>query len=83
LWHRGMPNKSASPRPMLAFTFGEKVAPKGDPFATNGGKISFDPNWFKPTTLGRLREKTFVTAPITYSAYRFVRSLAGAKGYDS
>jgi len=83
LWHRGMPNKSASPRPMLAFTFGEKVAPKGDPFAINGGKINFDPNWFKPTVLGRLREKTFVTAPITYSAYRFVRSLASPKGYDS
>jgi ectoine hydroxylase-related dioxygenase (phytanoyl-CoA dioxygenase family) len=83
LWHRGMPNKSASPRPMLAFTFGENVAPKGDPFAVNDGKISFDPNWFKPTPLGRLREKTFVTAPITYSAYRFVRSLAGLKGYDS
>ena len=83
LWHRGMPNRSASPRPMLAFTFGEKVAPKGDPFAVNGGKIAFDPNWFKPTALGRLREKTFVTAPITYSAYRLVRSLVGTKGYDS
>lgn len=83
LWHRGMPNNSASPRPMLAFTFGEKVAPKGDPFAHNDGKIAFDWNWFRPTPLGRLREKTFVTAPITYSAYRFARSLVGQKGYDS
>jgi ectoine hydroxylase-related dioxygenase (phytanoyl-CoA dioxygenase family) len=83
LWHRGMPNKSATPRPMLAFTFGEKVAPKGDPFAYNEGKITFDPNWFRPDFLGRLRERTFVTAPITYSAYRFARSLMGAKGYDS
>src|SRR6478609_7042259 len=77
LWHRGMPNRSATPRPMLAFTFGETVAPKGDPFQTNGGKIKFDPNWFRPNLLGRLRERTFVTAPITYSAYRFARSLVG------
>ena len=83
LWHRGMPNKSNAPRPMLAFTFGEKVAPKGDPFAINEGKITFDPNWFRPNFLGRLRERTFVSAPITYSAYRFARSLVGAKGYDA
>lgn len=83
LWHRGMPNRSATARPMLAFTFGEKVAPSGDPFLFNDGKIKFDPNWFQPNFLGRLRERTFVTAPITYSAYRFVRSLVGKKGYDS
>jgi ectoine hydroxylase-related dioxygenase (phytanoyl-CoA dioxygenase family) len=83
LWHRGMPNKSQTPRPMLAFTFGEKVAPKTDPFTVNEGKISFDPNWFRPDFLGRLRERTFVTAPLTYSAYRFARSLVGPKGYDA
>lgn len=83
LWHRGMPNLSQTPRPMLAFTFGEKVAPKGDPFENNDGKIRFDPNWFRPTLLGRLRERTFVSAPLTYSAYRFARSLVGKKGYDS
>jgi Phytanoyl-CoA dioxygenase (PhyH) len=83
LWHRGMPNKSSTPRPMLAFTFGEKVAPQGDPFAVNEGKITFDPNWFRPDFWGRLRERTFVTAPITYSAYRFARSLVGTKGYDA
>lgn len=83
LWHRGMPNRSAAPRPMLAFTFGEKVAPKDDPFSINSGKINFDPNWFRPDLLGRIRERTFVSAPITYSAYRFARSLVGQKGYDS
>jgi Phytanoyl-CoA dioxygenase (PhyH) len=83
LWHRGMPNNSATPRPMVALTFGEKVAPPGDAFAVNEGKITFDPNWFTPTLLGRLRERTFVTAPITYSAYRLARSLVGKKGYDS
>ncbi len=83
LWHRGMPNNSTAPRPMLAFTFGEKVAPKSDPFGIKEGKIAFEPNWFRPDFLGRLRERTFVTAPITYSAYRFARSLVGAKGYDT
>jgi hypothetical protein len=83
LWHRGMPNNSATPRPMVALTFGEKVAPKGDAFRINEGKIAFDPNWFTPNRLGRLRERTFVTAPITYSAYRLARSLVGKKGYDS
>jgi len=82
LWHRGMPNKSSIPRPMLAFTFGEKGVREGEAFSESGGKIRFDPNWFKPTRLGRLRERTFVTAPITYSAYRFVTSLFDDKGYD-
>jgi hypothetical protein len=31
--------------------------------------------------LGRLRERTFVKAPFTYNAWRFVRSLYGNKGY--
>jgi ectoine hydroxylase-related dioxygenase (phytanoyl-CoA dioxygenase family) len=82
LWHRGMPNKTKVARPMLAFTMGEKmkVAP-GDPFQTKGGKVEFYENWYRPNLLGRLRERTFVAAPITYSAYRFVRSLVGNKGY--
>jgi hypothetical protein len=83
LWHRGMPNRSATARPMLAVTFGEVPDANSDPFLQNDGKIEFYPNWFRPTRLGRLREKTFVKAPISYSAYRFVRSLYGRKGYAS
>lgn len=82
LWHRGMPNKTNRPRPMMAITFGE-VDPSDDPFATNGGEIEFYPNWFSTSRLGQLREKTFVRAPITYSAYRFVTSLYSDKGYAS
>lgn len=82
LWHRGMPNRASLPRPMLAFTFGEKGVRDGGAFQESEGKIRFDPNWFKPTKLGRLRERTFVNAPITYSAYRFVISLFDNKGYD-
>jgi ectoine hydroxylase-related dioxygenase (phytanoyl-CoA dioxygenase family) len=85
LWHRGMPNRAAAARPMLAFTFGERVAESDtrDPFSVTAGKISFHPNWYRPTLAGRLRERTFVAAPITYAAYRFVRSLVGSKGYGS
>jgi ectoine hydroxylase-related dioxygenase (phytanoyl-CoA dioxygenase family) len=79
LWHRGMPNHSGSPRPLMSLTFGEKSAPEGDPFADP--QPSFYPNWYSTSTLGRVRERVFVKAPITYSAYRFVRSLYGNKGY--
>jgi ectoine hydroxylase-related dioxygenase (phytanoyl-CoA dioxygenase family) len=82
LWHRGMPNNSSRARPMMAITFGE-VEPTADPFSTNGGVIEFYPNWFSTSRLGRLREKTFVRAPITYSTYRFVTSLYSNKGYES
>jgi ectoine hydroxylase-related dioxygenase (phytanoyl-CoA dioxygenase family) len=82
LWHRGMPNKSESPRPMMAITFGEMEDITGDPFMVNDGKIEFYPNWFRTSRVGQLRERTFVTAPITYSAYRFARSLYGNKGYE-
>jgi hypothetical protein len=83
LWHRGMPNRTALPRPMMAITFGEVDDSSIDPFSTNGGEIEFYPNWFRTSRLGRLRERTFVAAPVTYSAYRFVTSLVGNKGYES
>lgn len=83
LWHRGMPNKTTTPRPMMAITFGEMEDTDADPFAAHDGKVVFYPNWYKPTRLGRLRERVFVAAPITYSGYRFARSLYGNKGYAS
>ena len=82
VWHRGMPNFTDVPRPMLAFTWEDGGSTHPDPFAQEDGKIVFRRNWYQPTPLGRLRERTFVTAPITYSAYRFVTSLYGTKGYD-
>jgi hypothetical protein len=82
LWHRGMPNRSQDPRPMMAITFGE-VPGESDPFEEHGGEPFFFPNWFSTSRVGRLRERTFVTAPVTYSAYRFVRSLYGNRGYAS
>jgi ectoine hydroxylase-related dioxygenase (phytanoyl-CoA dioxygenase family) len=75
LWHRGMPNRSAVPRPMLAFTWEDGGSSHADPFAIEDGKISFRPNWFRPSRLGRLRERIYASAPITYSAYRFVDSI--------
>jgi hypothetical protein len=83
LWHRGMPNQTAIARPMMALTWEDGGSTVKDSFAVEGGKITFRPNWYRPNALGRLRERTFIAAPITYSAYRFVRSLVGTKGYDS
>jgi ectoine hydroxylase-related dioxygenase (phytanoyl-CoA dioxygenase family) len=80
LWHRGMPNRSQEPRPMMSVTFGERSAPQSDPF---DGDITFYPNWYSTTRLGVLRERVFVAAPVSYSAYRFAKSLRGNKGYSS
>lgn len=81
MWHRGMPNHTDRPRPMMAITFGEAAAPGGDPWLENGGRPSFMPNWYKTSRLGRVRERVFVKAPLAYSAYRFVKSLRGNRGY--
>jgi hypothetical protein len=84
LWHRGMPNLSSAPRPMLAMTFGEKRRTDDqDPFLLNDGKVLFYPNWYRTNLLGQLRERTYIAAPFTYSAYRFLRSLYGSKGYGT
>lgn len=82
-WHRGAPNRTATPRPMMAITFGELGPTSGDPFAQNGGDVEYYANWYSTTRLGQLRERTYRAAPFTYSAYRFVRSLWGNKGYSS
>lgn len=83
LWHRGMPNRTQVARPMLAVTLGEKGVHTDDPIAENGGRTQFQTNWFSTSLLGRLRERTTVAAPITYSTYRFVHSLLSDKGYAS
>jgi hypothetical protein len=83
VWHRGMPNLTSAARPMLAITFGEKGVNTEDPFAYNQGRVEFQTNWFTTSLLGRIRERTTVMAPITYSAYRFAHSLLSDKGYSS
>lgn len=75
VWHRGTTNRTCVPRPMLAMTWEDGGSQQPDPFSANDGKIRFLPNWFKPTPLGRLRERLFVKVPFTYSAFRFARSL--------
>jgi hypothetical protein len=84
LWHRGMPNNSKLARPLLSFTFGEKGAPDGDPFEVNNGDFEFYANWYSTSRAGRARERTYKVFPLSYSAYRFVRSLRNSKrGYES
>jgi hypothetical protein len=80
MWHRGMPNVTNVARPMLALTWEDGGSQLPDPWMKDGGAIKFYPNWFKPTTVGRLRERATVAAPIIYSSYRFVSSLLGNKG---
>jgi hypothetical protein len=82
LWHRGMPNLTAIPRPMMAMTWEDGGSDTPDPFKIHDGKITFKPNWYRPDFLGRLRERTFMAAPITYDAYRFVDSILTNKGYS-
>ena len=82
LWHRGMPNLSKNPRPMMALTWEDGGSVLDDPWKMEGGKVAFRENWFRSNALGRLRERTFAAAPIPYDTFRFVRSLFGRKGYD-
>ena len=75
LWHRGMPNESSSPRPMLAFTWEDGGSPLAEPYARHAGRITFLPNRYRTDWKGRFIERAFVAAPRLGSAYRAARSL--------
>jgi Phytanoyl-CoA dioxygenase (PhyH) len=83
LWHRGTPNRSKAPRPLLSISFGEPTAQPGDPFELNGPDITFYPNWYAN---GRrrdiLRERVERRLPVTRSAGRFVKSIIRPHGFD-
>lgn len=81
-WHRGMPNHSSVPRPMASLTFGEVSAPGSDPYEQYDQDAYFYPNWYSTSRAGILREKVYKTAPFTYAAYRFAKSLTGQRGLD-
>jgi hypothetical protein len=74
LWHRGMPNFSATPRPMLAFTWEDGGNTRADPYAIHDGHITFLPNRYGTGWLDRLRERAFVAAPRVGTAYHAMRS---------
>jgi hypothetical protein len=74
LWHRGMPNPSATARPMLAFTWEQGGTSVVDPYAAFDGQVAFLPNRYAIGLTGRLRERAFVTAPRVSTAFRVVRS---------
>jgi hypothetical protein len=75
VWHRGMPNRTSVPRPMLAFTWEDGGSDHEDPFDIDGGSIRFLSNWYKTTPIGRMREQVFVRVPVIYSAFRLARSI--------
>lgn len=74
LWHRGMPNHSSEPRPMLAFTWEDGGSTKPDPYLAHGGRITFLPNRFRTDWKGRMVEQAFVKAPRLGTAYHIARS---------
>ena len=75
LWHRGMPNHSERPRPMLAFTWEDGGCAAQDPYQAHGGRITFLPNRFRADWKGRLAERAFVAAPRLGTAYHVARSI--------
>lgn len=74
LWHRGMPNLSQRPRPMLAFTWEDGGSPEVDPYRLHGGQIKLLPNRFTPDWKGRLLERAFVASPKLGVAVRVAKS---------
>ena len=75
LWHRGMPNHTEQPRPMLAFTWEDGGSSLSDPFSAHDGQIRFFPNRFRTDWAGRVRERVFVAAPRLSRALRAASSL--------
>ncbi len=75
LWHRGMPNRTSEPRPMLAFTWEDGGSALTDPYQVHDGRITFLPNRYSTDLKSRMRERAFVTLPALGTAYRAVRSL--------
>lgn len=75
LWHRGMPNRSAAARPMLAFTWEEGGSDLSDPYELYGGRITFLPNRYGMDWKGRLRERAFAVAPRLGRGFLAARSL--------
>lgn len=75
LWHRGMPNRTQDPRPMLAFTWENGGSTEADPYLAHEGQIRFLPNRFRTDWKGRLIERAFVSAPKLGTAYHIARSL--------
>lgn len=75
LWHRGMPNRTERPRPMLAFTWEEGGSRLDDPYRVHDGAVTFLPNRYETDLKSRLRERAFVALPKLGSAYHALRSL--------
>lgn len=75
LWHRGMPNRTDKPRPMLAFTWEDGGSSREDPYQLHDGRITFLPNRYSTDLKSRIRERAFVALPALGMAYRAVRSL--------
>ncbi|HEX6240028.1 MAG TPA: phytanoyl-CoA dioxygenase family protein [Polyangiales bacterium] len=75
LWHRGMPNRSDSARPMLALSWEDGGSTLDDPYTAHAGAIRFFPNRYGTNLAGELKERAFAALPGLGSGYRFLRSI--------
>jgi hypothetical protein len=78
LWHRGMPNHTSTPRPMLAFTWENGGTTLHDPYTAHGGAITFLPNRYGNDWTSRLREHAFAMSPRAGTAFLALRSLVAS-----
>lgn len=75
VWHRGMPNKTNVPRPMLAFSWENGGSELADPYSVHGGKITFLTNRYGQNFSNRVRERAFSAMPALGTSFLFVRSI--------
>ena len=77
VWHRGMPNLTAVPRPMMALGYQPpaKARPSPANFTVHGGRVTFTPNFYDTSIAGRAKEFVFVRVPFVHSTLRFVKSM--------
>jgi ectoine hydroxylase-related dioxygenase (phytanoyl-CoA dioxygenase family) len=77
VWHRGMPNLTAVPRPMMALGYQPPatVRARSANFSAHGGRVTFTPNFYDTSIKGRAKEFMFVRVPFVHSTLRFVKSM--------
>ena len=75
VWHRGMPNLTSRPRPILTLALhrAEQVAPDFDPFT--GSEVRLSSNFYSQGASGKLKEALVVRAPWLFAGMRAAKSL--------
>lgn len=75
LWHRGMPNRSDSIRPMIGLVYApSRKHLKAEDFTQYGGKVTFIPNRYDSSLKGRVGEAIATYLPQAAIGMRIFRS---------